>query len=174
MNNTVYIGMGSNQGDREKNLLQALEALSRIDAVAVLGCSSLYDSAPAGASHPRCLNAVVQLECELAPQRLLAICKQVEKDLGRNPRVKSTAWPIDLDILLWENLLVADANLQVPHLDLHKRRAALEPLCELAPQLRHPVMDVTITQLLRHLSGQDVVPHDSNEWPVVNDAPGDG
>ncbi|MFP2910898.1 2-amino-4-hydroxy-6-hydroxymethyldihydropteridine diphosphokinase, partial [Pyxidicoccus sp. 3LFB2] len=83
MSDTVYVGLGSNEGDRETHLVAALTALSRIDAVAVLGCSSLFDSAPVGPPQPRFLNAVVALECGLPPQRLLCILQQIEKDLGR-------------------------------------------------------------------------------------------
>ena len=166
MNATVYVGLGSNEGDREAHLVSALEALSRIDAVAVLRCSSLFESAPVGPPQPRYLNAVVALECSLPPQRLLGILKQIEKDLGRHqggPR-----WgprPIDLDILLWEGEVVADPNLQVPHLELHKRRFALEPLAELAPNLEHPVLRLTVSELLTQLAPQDVRRCVATQWP---------
>ena len=108
---TVYVGLGSNEGDREGYLVAALEALSRIDAVAVLRCSSLFDSAPVGPPQPRYLNAVVALDCGLPPQRLLTILQRIEQDLGR--RRDGSRWgprPIDLDILLWEGEVVADAE----------------------------------------------------------------
>jgi 2-amino-4-hydroxy-6-hydroxymethyldihydropteridine diphosphokinase len=163
---TVYVGLGSNQGDREAQLVSALEAMSRIDAVAVLHCSSLFESAPVGPPQPHYLNAVVALECGLPPQRLLSILKQIERDLGRQhggPR-----WgprPIDLDILLWEGEVVADPNLQVPHLELHKRRFALEPLSELAPHAEHPVLGMTVTELLTQLAPQDVRRCEATWWP---------
>ncbi len=165
MSETVYIGLGSNLGDREQNLLAALEALGRIDAVAVIRCSSLYDSAPFGPPQPRYLNAVVQLECGLPPQRLLAILKQIELDLGRTRGPRWSARPIDLDMLIWDGQVIADPNLQVPHLELHRRRFALEPLCELAPDVQHPVMRASMKDLLTRLGPQDVVRHPSTHWP---------
>jgi 2-amino-4-hydroxy-6-hydroxymethyldihydropteridine diphosphokinase len=163
---TVYVGLGSNEGDREAQLVSALEAMSRIDAVAVLRCSSLFESAPVGPPQPHYLNAVVALECALPPQRMLCILKQIERDLGRQhggPR-----WgprPIDLDLLLWEGEVVADPNLQVPHLELHKRRFALEPLSELAPDAEHPVLGMTVTELLTQLAPQDVRRCEATWWP---------
>jgi len=162
----VYIGLGSNEGDREAKLVAALRALAHIDAVSVVGCSSLYESAPVGPPQPRYLNAVVALACELEPQRLLGILKQIERDLGRERG--GARWgprAIDLDILLWDGVVVADPNLQVPHLELHKRRFALEPLSEVAPEVLHPVLGETVQHLLRHLSPQDVQRHEATRWP---------
>jgi len=167
---TVYVGLGSNQGDREVQLVSALEALGRIDAVAVLRCSSLFDSAPVGPEQPRYLNAVVELECSLPPLRLLCILKQIEKDLGRQPG--GPRWgprPIDLDILLWEGEVVAEPNLQVPHLELHKRRFALEPLVELAPKAAHPVLGLSMIELLFQLAPQDVRRRMATQWPETLD-----
>jgi 2-amino-4-hydroxy-6-hydroxymethyldihydropteridine diphosphokinase len=165
----VYVGLGSNEGDRERHLVRALEALSRIDAVAVLRCSSLFDSAAVGPPQPRFLNAVVALDCGLPPQRLLTILQRIEHDLGR--RRDGTRWgprSIDLDILLWEGEVIADANLQVPHLELHKRRFALEPLVELAPDLRHPVLGVSVKELLARLDPQDVRRLSATRWPEAS------
>nr|WP_232293155.1 2-amino-4-hydroxy-6-hydroxymethyldihydropteridine diphosphokinase [Stigmatella aurantiaca] len=86
MSTNVYVGLGSNEGDREGRLVAALEALSRIDAVAVLRHSSLFESAPVGPSQPPFLNAVVALDCGLSPQRLLTILQRIEHDLGRRRR----------------------------------------------------------------------------------------
>ena len=169
MSTTVYVGLGSNEGDRESHLVSALEALSRIDAVAVLQCSSLFESAPVGPPQPRFLNAVVSLECCLPPQRLLAILQRIEHDLGR--RRDGVRWgprPIDLDILLWDGQLIADPNLQVPHLELHKRRFALEPLAEIAPDAVHPILGRTVRELLGKLAPQDVQKRAATQWPEAS------
>ncbi len=165
----VYVGLGSNEGDRERHLVTALEALSRIDAVAVLRCSSLFDSAPVGPPQPRYLNAVVALDCGLSAQRLLTILQRIELDLGR--RRDAVRWgprTIDLDILLWDGEVIADANLQVPHLELHKRRFALEPLVELAPDLKHPVLGTSMKELLTRLDPQDVRRLSATQWPEAS------
>lgn len=165
MSETVYIGMGSNLGDREENLLSALLALTRIDDVRVRRSSSLFESAPVGPEQPRYLNAVAELECGLPPQRLLVILKEIERDLGRRPGSRWGPRTIDLDILLWVDRVVADPNLQVPHLELHKRRFALEPLSELAPAAAHPLTGKRVRDMLRPLAAQDVVRLDSAHWP---------
>ncbi|MGA9521889.1 MAG: 2-amino-4-hydroxy-6-hydroxymethyldihydropteridine diphosphokinase [Myxococcaceae bacterium] len=157
MNNSVYIGLGSNLGDREANLFAAVDALRRVDMFAVSRCSSLYESAPVGPTQPRFLNAVVELSCCCEPLRLLSLLKQIERDLGRQRRKRWGPREIDLDILLWDDQVIAEPTLQIPHLELHKRRFALEPLCELAPDLRHPITGVLIKNLLGKLEPQDVV-----------------
>jgi len=168
VSDTVYVGLGSNEGDREAHLVAALTALSRIDAVAVLSCSSLFDSAPVGPPQPRFLNAVVALECGLPPQRLLCILQQIEKDLGRRREERWGPRTIDLDILFWEEQVVADPQLQVPHLELHKRRFVLEPMAELAPDLKHPVLGVTVKELLGKLAPQDVRRSEATWWPEAS------
>jgi 2-amino-4-hydroxy-6-hydroxymethyldihydropteridine diphosphokinase len=163
----VYIGLGSNLGDREHCLLTALQALGCIDAVAVGRTSSLFESAPVGPPQPRFLNAVVELECGLAPLRLLAILEQVECEMGRRQGERWGPRPMDLDILLWEGRVVAEPRLQVPHLELHRRRFVLEPLVELAPQAVHPVLGSTMQALLAQLEPQDVHRLPSVGWPLA-------
>ncbi|MGQ0506041.1 MAG: 2-amino-4-hydroxy-6-hydroxymethyldihydropteridine diphosphokinase [Myxococcaceae bacterium] len=165
MNEKVYIGLGANVGEREARLLGALAALSRIDAVSVLSCSSLYESAPVGPPQPRFLNAVVELEADLEPVQLLTILKQIERDLGRTPAEHWGPRTIDLDILLWGDRVVAKPLLQIPHLELHNRRFALEPLCEIAPDARHPILDAPVRKLLGQLLHQDVTKLESASWP---------
>ena len=128
----AYLGLGSNVGDRRGHLLAARDALG------ALRMSSLYETEPQGEllDQPDFLNAVVEIETALAPEELLAQCKQIEQELGRaaggprhGPRV------IDIDILLMGDIEFASERLRIPHRDLQKRRFVLEPLRELAPQL---------------------------------------
>lgn len=173
MSETVYIGLGSNLGEREENLLAAHRALGRIDAAQVARRSSIFESVAVGPPQPPYLNAVVELECALEPRPLLAILKEIERELGRPPG-SGTRWgprTIDLDILLWDRRVVADPDLQVPHLEMHKRRFVLEPLAELAPEATHPLTGKRVAEMLRavqSLSGraeQRVMRFDSSHWP---------
>ncbi len=171
MKNRVYIGIGSNLGDREANLFAAVDALRRVDLVAVSRCSSLYESAPVGPAQPRFLNAVVELSCcGCEPLRLLSLLKQIERELGRQRRKRWGPREIDLDILLWGDEVIAEPTLQIPHLELHKRRFALEPLSELAPDLQHPITGELIKNLLGKLEPQDVVKIKSLQPLLVADA----
>lgn len=157
MDEKVYIGLGGNVGDRLGYLRGAVEALRRIDAVSVTRLSSVYDSLALGPPQPRFLNAVAELECELEPRRLLAILQEIEREAGRRESARWAPRTLDLDVLLWGQRLVADRDLQVPHLELHKRRFVLEPLCELAEDALHPVLGEPLKALLARLPPQDVV-----------------
>jgi len=161
----VYIGIGSNLGSRSQHLESAVRALEEIDDATVVRRSRLYESAPLGPAQPRFLNAAVQMECGLAPQELLSILKQIELDQGRQRTDRWGPRSLDLDILLWDNQVVADANLQIPHLELHKRRFALEPLCDLAPTAKHPLLGKSMSELLQRVLAQDVVRLASRDWP---------
>lgn len=137
----AYIGLGSNMGAREAHLVAALEALDAGGA-RVLRVSSLYETAPYGEypePQPDFLNAVAELETELAPVALLALCKRIEAARGRNlsgPRHGPR--PLDLDLLLFGEEELAVQDLEVPHPGLTDRRFVLEPLLELEPALRLP------------------------------------
>ncbi len=169
----VYIGMGSNLGEREENLLDALRSMGRIDAATVARRSSLFETAAIGPPQPPYLNAVVELECALTPRRLLAILKEIERELGRFPGYGVRWGPrvIDLDILLWGGRVIADADLQIPHLELYKRRFVLEPLAELAPDATHPLTGKRVREMLNALkslppaAAQEVSRFDSTHWP---------
>ncbi len=173
MASTVHIGLGSNLGDRETNLSNAIAALARVDALEVVAVSSLYDTAPVGPPQGRYLNAVAELSCELSPAALLGVLQELERDLGREKGARWGPRVIDLDILLWGDLVVAEPHLQVPHLFLHQRRFALEPLAELAPLARHPVLGATVRELLGGLGAQDVVRHASRTWRPSEPRPSD-
>lgn len=167
MSERVYIGLGSNLGGREERLIAGLESLGRIDGAAVLRVSSLYESAPVGPDQPRYLNAVAELACDLLPERLLAILQRIEQEQGRERRERWGPRTLDLDILLWEGRVVAEPLLQVPHLGLHTRRFALEPLAELAPQAVHPILGLTVRAMLAQLEPQDVCRLASDAWPQL-------
>lgn len=159
------IGLGSNLGDREANLRQALEHLAQTPETAVVRASSLYDTEPVGVEEqPHFLNAVAQLETQLTPQQLLWNLKLIERRLGR---VRSQRWgprTLDLDLLLYEDLVLDEDDLQIPHPELAKRSFVLVPLVELDPLLVHPATGETMLALLQKLGARPLVKHGSRLW----------
>lgn len=146
----VFIGLGSNLGDRESHLLGALRELGATDGVRLEAVSSAYDTTPVGEvlDQPRFLNAVCEVRVELEPGRLLDRCKEIERSHGRDrEEPRHSPRPLDLDILLFGSRSHAETGLQVPHRDLAERRFVLEPLCELAPELEVPGLG-PVTELL--------------------------
>jgi 2-amino-4-hydroxy-6-hydroxymethyldihydropteridine diphosphokinase len=126
----AYLGLGSNVGDRRANLMAAAEA------VGAQRMSALYETAPQGEvlDQSDFLNAVVEIETELGPEELLARCKEIESELGRQAGgVRHGPRPIDIDILLLGDIEYESERLRIPHRDLDTRRFVLEPLKELAP-----------------------------------------
>ena len=152
----VYLSLGSNLGDREGYLRRAI-ALVGAAGARVLRVSSLYETEPLEATdQPRFLNLVVEAETELFPKQLLARLLKIELDLGRRRGRPKGPRLIDIDILLYGRSVIESAELRVPHPRLAERRFVLEPLAELAPELRHPVNHLTIRELLAATAGQVV------------------
>jgi 2-amino-4-hydroxy-6-hydroxymethyldihydropteridine diphosphokinase len=137
---TGYLGLGSNVGDREANLRNAIEKLAS-HGVAVTDVSSLYETEPVGEilDQPDFLNAAIRIHTELGPEELLAVCKAVEVELGRmfgGPRHGPR--PIDVDVLLLGDLVLGTEALTLPHPEVSSRRFVLAPLLELDPELTLP------------------------------------
>jgi 2-amino-4-hydroxy-6-hydroxymethyldihydropteridine diphosphokinase len=145
---SVYIGLGSNQGDRRALLAQGLSLLAEA-GFGVEALSSLYLTEPVDAPPQGWfLNAVAAGATSLSPEELLSACLQVERRLGRERIVHHGPRTLDLDILIYGEELRQGPALTLPHPRLHERRFVLTPLCELAPELRHPRLGVTIRDLL--------------------------
>jgi 2-amino-4-hydroxy-6-hydroxymethyldihydropteridine diphosphokinase len=145
---TVYLGLGTNLGDRERNLEAALEKLAAPD-LRILRISSVYETAPVGTDDPHWfLNLVVEAETDLFPMQLLWRTGKIEHSLGRVRTAVNGPRTIDIDILLYGRAVIHSPSLEVPHPRMHQRRFVLAPLAELAPELRHPVMRKTIRELL--------------------------
>lgn len=154
---TVYLGLGANLGKREETLQLALDALAA-GGVTLRRISSVYETAPRDyLQQPWFLNLVAEAETDLLPVRLLQRCQQIERALGRRrAAVEKGPRIIDIDILLHGRAVVDTPRLVIPHPSLHERRFVLEPLAELAPQLKHPVLNRSIRDLLAATAGQQV------------------
>lgn len=146
----AFVGLGSNLGERESMIRLALDDLARLPGTTLVRASSLYDTEPVGdVEQPNFLNAVAQIDTELSARQLLWNLLLIEKRLGR---VRAQRWgprTIDLDLLLYGNLIVEEPDLRVPHPELTRRSFVLVPLVELDPLLTHPETGET---LLTHLS----------------------
>lgn len=153
---TVYVGLGSNLGDRVAYLR---EAVTRLRAVmTVEKASQLYVAAPLGyVRDDAFINAVVSGKTTLKPLDLLQMLQDIEVVMGRRPGVQFGPRPIDLDILFYDAVQIASRKLTIPHPLLHQRAFVLKPLVEIAPNLMHPVMYYTTSQLLQDAEEADQV-----------------
>jgi 2-amino-4-hydroxy-6-hydroxymethyldihydropteridine diphosphokinase len=150
MAHRVYIGLGSNLGDRKANIREAEERLAKLPATRIVKASSLYESEPLGDAKTWFVNSVLEIETDFEPNELLKRLRAIEATMGRK-RVKGKRWGsriIDLDILLFDNQTVAKRTLKIPHPEMHKRRFVLLPLSELAPHVTHPQLGTSISELL--------------------------
>ena len=150
MSHRIYIGIGSNLGDRRANTAEAIDRITKIPDTRVVRASSLYESEPLGNAKTWFVNSVIEIETELGAEPMLKRLKAIEDAMGRK-RVKGKRWGsriIDLDILLSENEVVDKRNLRVPHPEMHKRRFVLMPLAELAPHVVHPGLGQSVSALL--------------------------
>lgn len=152
---TAYIALGSNLGERQLQLYQALEALAKVDGVAVSRVSSFYETNPVGGpvNQPRFINAAAKLETTLTAHELLRAMLQIELQLGRDRSNPARNQPrtLDLDLLLFDDALIDDAELCVPHPRMHERGFVLQPLNEIAPDVFHPLLKLKVSALLAAL-----------------------
>jgi 2-amino-4-hydroxy-6-hydroxymethyldihydropteridine diphosphokinase len=147
---TIYLSLGSNLGDRLANFDAALAALP--PAVKVLNRSFIYETEPWGVTdQPAFLNMVIQGETSLSPTDLLSRLKHLEKQLGRLPSIRYGPRLIDIDILLYNDLVLDTPGLTLPHPHLHERAFVLVPLADLAPNFIHPVLRRPIQTLLKEV-----------------------
>ena len=145
---TVYLSLGSNLGDRVAHIEQALARLAE-ENVRVVRRSSFYQTEPVEfLAQGWFLNIALEAETELMPRQLLRVIRQIERDLGRKRTVRSGPRTIDIDILLFGANIMNAAELEIPHPRMTERRFVLVPMAEIASTLRHPVLRLTMAELL--------------------------
>ena len=149
MPHQVYIGIGSNLGKKKENYLEALARIGKIPNTRIIKESSLYESQPLGDSKELYVNGAIEVETELKPDQLIKKCQNIERAMGRKKvRKRWGARIIDLDILLYNSLIMNKKSLKIPHPEMHQRKFVLIPLSEIGPQIVHPILGATISELL--------------------------
>ena len=152
----VYLCLGANLGEREKNLAQALTLLSQ--KVKLEKVSSIYETEPVGyKEQPLFLNLVCQISTNLSPEELLHLAKTIESEMGRVPSFPNAPRPIDIDILFYDAQIIHTQNLVIPHPRMTERAFVLVPLAEIAPELVHPEAGKSIAELAASVKGNSAV-----------------
>ncbi|MFP4105303.1 MAG: 2-amino-4-hydroxy-6-hydroxymethyldihydropteridine diphosphokinase [Phycisphaerae bacterium] len=155
----AYIAIGGNLGDRYKTLRAAVDRLDESAGVRVRRVSTFIETDPVGgpARQGRYLNAAAEIETTLSPEHLLETLQQIEAEMGRN-RTTEPRWgarTCDLDILLYDDRVVDEPGLTIPHPRMHQRLFVIEPLAEIAPHAIHPVLKQSVQQILQALHGRN-------------------
>ena len=143
----VYLGLGTNLGDRTRNLQLILDYLK--DEVELVKVSSSYETEPVGfLDQPKFLNAVCLIQTSLEPYEVLNLAKSIELEIGPRAKFRNGPRYSDIDILLYDDLIIEESFLSIPHKKLANRAFVLVPLLEIAPHLIHPILNCTLKKLL--------------------------
>lgn len=166
----LFVGIGSNKGNREEYIKRALDHLENDADIKILKKSTVIETEPQGkAGQDKFLNLVVEIETFLDPYTLFKRFKNIERFLGRKEvHEKWGPREIDLDILLFDDLIIKGKNLKIPHPEMHKRGFVLLPLCEIAPEVTHPGLNKHAKDLLKDLSEGHVGSQISQENQSAN------
>ena len=152
----AFLGLGSNLGDRAAMLRAALQAIAALPHTKLTSASTIYETAPMGPQDQRAyLNMAARVQTPLAPGALADALQRIELNLGRAPLEQRQHWgprEIDIDILLYDDRVIDEPGLTIPHPGMHDRWFVLKPLSQIAPQLVHPTLKRTIAELLRDIA----------------------
>ena len=149
---TIYLGLGSNIGDREKWLELGIEKLNETDDISIENISPFIETNAVGSLvQPNFINAALKAQTLLTPYELLSFCEKIEKDCSRTSKGLWTPRTLDIDILFYNNELISDENLQIPHPLIQDRSFVLEPLNAINPMMIHPTLQKSIKTLLLEL-----------------------
>ena len=165
MGASAYIGVGSNLGDRMSHCLAAVAALDRLDRTRLVAMSPWYETEPVGAAAPGAfLNGAVGLETGLEPRVLLDACLAIERERGRDQARREGPRTLDLDLLLYDDRVVDEPGLTLPHPRMAERAFVLVPLADIAPHVVHPVLGCTVAVLRARLSDRHAVRPYQSSW----------
>jgi len=162
--NQIYLGLGTNLGQREQNIRQALTGISSFCVVTAV--SPLYETLAWGVTdQPPFLNLCAAAQTAVAPHGLLAQLKQLETTLGREPTFRWGPRLIDIDILFYNELIMSDERLTIPHPRLAERAFVLVPLAQIAPNLRHPQTGQTVLEMSTAVDQSPITHYAPAPWP---------
>ncbi len=161
----AFLGIGSNLGDRERNIRRAVDEIASLPFTKLITVSSLYDSEPVGeVEQANFVNAVALIETELQPTRLLWNLMLIEKRMGRVRTVRWGPRPIDLDIIIYGKSIIKEDGLSIPHPEMEKRAFVLIPLLEIDPELVHPRSKEPLKKLLKKIKPHRSVKRKGRFW----------
>ena len=153
---TAYIALGSNMGDRETYIKDAVKALDAVRGCSVKKVSGLIETPPYGVTdQPDFLNGCLEIRTLLYPRELLEEMNRIEKEAGRERSIHWGPRTLDLDLIFYDDLVSEEDDLCIPHVEMHKRKFVLEPLAEIAPYKRHPVYGKTVREMLEDLESEE-------------------
>ncbi len=156
----AFLGLGSNIGNREEYLHRAYTRICGLEGVQALQLSRFYETIPVGGPpQPMFLNAALTIRTVLSPHQLLKQLQRIETDMGRTRTVRWGPRTIDIDILLYGDVIISDGQLTIPHPLMHTRLFVLEPLAEIAPDAIHPIYQKTVLQLYLQIQRQSSIFH---------------
>jgi GTP cyclohydrolase-4 len=163
----AYLALGANLGDRQANMIQALQSIRT--SASIESISSFFETTPVGyLDQPDFLNMACQITTELPPLELLHFLKQIERQMGRQTSFRNAPRPIDIDILLYDDLVFESSELTIPHPRLTERAFVLAPLSEIAPEVVHPVLKQTMSELLQHVDRSGLKGVQGNPYNHLN------